>query len=60
MRQKIYIPRDIWPYIKLHTELKDTCVDLKGVLVYTGVLSHTRKETSYSNRRFWVSYILFI
>jgi len=24
------------------------------------VLSPTRKETSYSDRRFWVSYIIFI
>ena len=29
-----------------------------GVLIK--VLSPTRKETSYSDRRFWVSYILFI
>jgi len=29
----------------------------KGVLIS---LSPTRKETSYSDRRFWCSYILFI
>jgi len=33
------------------------------LVLYTGcwkVLSQTRKETSYNDRRFWVSYILFI
>ena len=29
-------------------------------VIYTGVLSPTRKETSYSDRIFWCSYILFI
>ena len=38
-----------------------TCVVIPTI--YTGVLiifSPNRKETSYSDRRFWISYILFI
>jgi hypothetical protein len=32
----------------------------QAVVGYGKVLSPTKKETSYSDRRFWVSYILFI
>jgi len=35
--------------------------EMKGILQGCwSFLSPTRKETSYSNRRFWVSYTLFI
>ena len=51
-----------WPSNKIHLEV-GRAKDLSAPLYIQRcweVLSPTRKKTSYSDRRFWVSYILFI